>query len=265
MIRRAQKQDMPQIRQLWETCFPDTEGFNDYFFAHIFSLDTVLLSEEQGMVCAMVQMLPYQLMAGGEVVDVTYIYGACTDPAHRRKGHMAQLLEASFKIDRAAGKAASTLIPAEPWLFDFYRPFGDEPFFEVDRRMITRTADGDRPLRLTEADLPQMAALYDRLTPACYIGRDAAYWRMQLALFDNIGAGVYGWFTDGVLDGFAFCWANSVQEAFGLTPAREQGLLAALGLPACTVTGCGDTTVLGCIKWHDKREASRGYMNLMLN
>ena len=92
-------------------------------------------------------------------------------------------LEASFKIDRAAGKAASTLIPAEPWLFDFYRPFGYEPFFEVDRRTITRTADGDRPLRLTEADLPQMAALYDRLTPACHIGRDAAYWRMQLDVY----------------------------------------------------------------------------------
>ena len=265
MIRFAGPQDAAAIRRLWEVCFPDEGGFNDYFFAHHFDITKTLLSVEGGELCAMVQMLPYQLISGGEVVDVTYIYGACTDPAHRRKGHMARLLEASFKIDRAAGKAASTLIPAEPWLFDFYRPFGYEPFFEVDRRMITRTADGDRPLRLTEADLPQMAALYDRLTPACYIGRDAAYWRMQLALFDNIGAGVYGWFTDGVLDGFAFCWANSVQEAFGLTPAREQGLLAALGLPACTVTGCGDTTVLGCIKWHDKREASRGYMNLMLN
>ena len=34
---------------------------------------------------------------------ITYIYGACTDPAHRRKGHMARLLEHSFALDRAAG------------------------------------------------------------------------------------------------------------------------------------------------------------------
>ena len=48
MIRRAQPQDVPRIRQLWETCFPDEGGFNDYFFAHFFDCGTVLLSEEQG-------------------------------------------------------------------------------------------------------------------------------------------------------------------------------------------------------------------------
>ncbi|MFR4261321.1 MAG: GNAT family N-acetyltransferase [Butyricicoccaceae bacterium] len=31
---------------------------------------------------------------------MTYIYGACTDPAHRRKGYMARLLERSFELDR---------------------------------------------------------------------------------------------------------------------------------------------------------------------
>ena len=90
MIRRAQPQDIPGIRQLWETCFPDEGGFNDYFFAHFFDCGTVLLSEEQGTLCAMVQMLPYRLLTGGREQEITYIYGACTDPAHRRKGHMAR-------------------------------------------------------------------------------------------------------------------------------------------------------------------------------
>lgn len=265
MIRRARKTDVPQIRRLWETCFPSADGFNDYFFAFIFDCDTVLLSEQQDSLCAMVQMLPYRLLTDGAAYEITYIYGACTDPAFRRQGHMARLLEASFEIDRASGKAASALIPAEPWLFDFYRPFGYEPFFSIDRRVITRTKGGEPPRRLTRSDLPQLAALYNRLAPACRIDRDAAYWQKQLAMFDMVGAGVYGWFADGALDGFAFCWQNSVQEAFGLTPAREQGLLAVLGLPGCTVTDCGDGAVLGCIKWYDKREVSRGYMNLMLN
>lgn len=265
MIRRARKTDVPQIRRLWETCFPSADGFNDYFFAFIFDCDTVLLSEQDSTLCAMLQMLPYRLRTDGDTVDVTYIYGACTDPAFRRQGHMARLLEASFEIDCASGKAASALIPAEPWLFDFYRPFGYEPFFTIDRRVITRTATGVPPRRLTKADIPQLAALYDRLAPACRIERDAAYWRTQFWLFDIVGAGVFGWFTDGALDGFALCWTGGVQEAFGLTPAREQGLLAALGLSSCTVMGCGDGAALGCIKWYDKREASRGYMNLMLN
>ena len=110
-----------------------------------------------------------------------------------------------------------------------------------------------------------MAALYDRLAPDCRIVRNLDYWSMQLALFDTVGAGVFGWIVDGALDGYAFCWTDSVQEAFGLTPARAQGLLSALGQEECVVTGCGDTTVLGCIKWYHKREDSCGYMNLMLN
>lgn len=265
MIRRAQAQDVPRIRQLWETCFPDEGGFNDYFFAHFFDCGTVLLSEEQGELCAMVQMLPYRLRIDGEEHEVTYIYGACTDPAHRRKGHMARLLEASFAIDREQGRAASTLIPAEPWLFDFYRPFGYEPFFRIEKREIVRTAGGEAPRRLTQADAPLLAAVYDRLTPACRIVRDQAYWQAQLAMFDALGAGVFGWFSDGALAAYAFCWADNVQEALGLTPAREQGLLTALGLEWCTVTGCGTQTALGCIKWYDTREQSCGYMNLMLN
>lgn len=265
MIRWAQPQDVARIRQLWETCFPDEGGFNDYFFAHFFDCGTVLLSEEQGTLCAMVQMLPYRLLIGGEEKEITYIYGACTDPKHRRKGHMARLLEASFAIDREQDRAASTLIPAEPWLFDFYRPFGYVPFFEVEKRSITRIANGEAPRRLTQADVPQMAALYDSLASDCRIVREEAYWRTQLEMFDTLGAGALGWFVGNTLAAYAFCWTDTVQEALGLTAAREQGLLAALGLEQCTVTGCGTQTALGCIKWYEEREDACGYMNLMLN
>ena len=31
-MRFAEKGDFPAVRALWETCFPDEGGFNDYFF-----------------------------------------------------------------------------------------------------------------------------------------------------------------------------------------------------------------------------------------
>ena len=86
MIRFAGPQDAAAIRRLWEVCFPDEGGFNDYFFAHHFDITKTLLSVEGGELCAMVQMLPYRLMLDGREAEITYIYGACTDPAHRRKG-----------------------------------------------------------------------------------------------------------------------------------------------------------------------------------
>ena len=130
----------------------------------------------------MVQMLPYRMTVGGVSREVTYIYGACTDPAHRRKGYMARLLERSFELDRQGGRIASVLIPAEKWLFDFYKPFGYEPFFHISRREITRTAgESEAPRRLTSADVPALAALYDKLVPKCRIERDIAYWNACMA------------------------------------------------------------------------------------
>ena len=156
MMRFAEKRDFPAVRALWETCFPDEGGFNDWFFAHCYKEEHTLLCLEDETLVAMVQMLPYRMTAGGVSREVTYIYGACTDPAHRRKGHMARLLERSFELDREAGRMASVLIPAEEWLFDFYRPFGYEPFFPVKRREITRAAgESEAPRRLTAGDVPK--------------------------------------------------------------------------------------------------------------
>lgn len=266
MMRFAEKGDFPAVRALWETCFPDEGGFNDYFFAHFYKEKYTLLYLEGETLVAMVQMLPYRMTVGGVSREVTYIYGACTDPAHRRKGYMARLLERSFELDREAGRIASVLIPAEKWLFDFYKPFGYEPFFHISRREITRAAgEREAPRRLTSADVPALAALYDKLVPKCRIERDTAYWNAQLALFDTLGAGVYGWFEDETLTGYAFCWEDNAQELLGADDAQMQGLLQTLGRGTLTVTEIGAETALGVCKWHEKADETAGYMNLMLN
>lgn len=265
MIRFAEPRDTAAVRALWEVCFPDDSGFNDYFFRHHYRPQHTLLLTEDAALCAMLQMLPYRLSAAEGEGEITYIYGACTAPAHRRKGYMARLLEQSFVMDQAAGRAASALIPAEEWLFGFYAPFGYRPFFYIDTRIIHRTQGGTLPQRLTAADIPAMDKLYRRLAGGCCIVREPADWQAQLALFDTLGRGVYGWFDGAHLTAYAFCWEDTVQEAFGLTARQEQGLLVVLGQEALSVTACGQNRALGCIKWHRQLPASNGYMNLMFN
>ena len=113
--------------------------------------------------------------------------------------------------------------------------------------------------------MPALAALYDKLVPKCRIERDTAYWNAQLALFDTLGAGVYGWFEDETLTGYAFCWEDNVQELLGADDAQMQGLLQTLGRGTLTVTETGSEIALGVCKWHEKADETAGYMNLMLN
>ena len=85
-MRFAEKGDFPAVRALWETCFPDEGGFNNYFFAHFYKEKYTLLYLEGETLVAMVQMLPYRMTVGGVSREVTYIYGACTDRRTAARG-----------------------------------------------------------------------------------------------------------------------------------------------------------------------------------
>ena len=89
---------------------------------------------------------------------------------------MVRLLKRSFELDREAGRIASVLIPAEKWLFDFLQTVRLRavlPYFLPGDYLHGR--EREAPRRLTSADVPALAALYDKLVPKCRIERDTAY------------------------------------------------------------------------------------------
>lgn len=266
MIRFAAPGERASIRRLWDACFADEGGFNDYFFASCFQPEHTLVAEENGVLCAMLQMLPYRLLSRGELCEVTYIYGACTAPEYRRQGLMARLLEHSFALDREAGRVASILIPQEEWLFKFYQAFGYQTVFYLDKQLAKRSAEGIAPRHLSSVDIPQMDKLYRKAAGEAFVERDDAYWRGQIALFDALGKGVYGWFERDTLEAYAFCWEKEAQEAIGLNGAYAQGLAQALNAETILWSSPGGRTPLGCAKWHKQGNAvSAAYMNLMFN
>ncbi len=279
MIRFAVQSDFEEIRALWEICFPDDTGFNDYFFAHVFALDTVVLYELDGRIAAMVQMLPYCVQINGETVPATYIYGACTHPDFRRRHLMSQLLEWSFAYDKEHGVQASMLIPQEKWLFDFYRPFGYVPAFAlsmVEYQEVERVQHiGLR--KMTDADLSACSELYLAKT-ADYpltVVRTLEQWQAQLMLFESFGAGAFVWEAQGNLRGYAFVWEEEdgiwAQELICREDAQQSAFVSALAAltQVSAVRACVpdiNGTLLGCIKCYGERSiAQNGYMNLMYN
>ena len=273
MIRFANAGDIPAIRELFDLCFPDDSGFNPYFFGHAFKAETTLLFMQDGMLCAMLQMLPYRLSLGNEEGEATYIYGACTHPAHRRKHLMAQLLEASFQEDKKHGRIASLLIPQEKWLFDFYKPFGYLPLFTLKRQVALRGFSPKADVRKL-TDWREADCLYSRKVSdtGCFILRSEADWRAQFELFSALGEGAFGLYQKDSLTAYAFVWREPgglfTQELLAAdshsAELLAQALLDKLGeqkITYCTVSG---SELLGCCKPYHAAPV-RGYINLMFN
>lgn len=129
-----------QIRELWQICFNDTEEFVRFYFDDIYKEEQALTIEKEGKLVSALQMIPYTLHWCGKDWSVAYISGACTSPAERGKGLMRELLQKAFEEMRKKGYDLTALIPAEPWLFDYYRGQGYTEAFDYERKTYLRPA-----------------------------------------------------------------------------------------------------------------------------
>lgn len=276
-IRFAEDADTPSVIDLWSLCFPGEQAFQAYFFEHLYQPQYNLLLLDGQMLCAMVQMLPYQLQNGSVSEPVTYIYGACTHPARRRRHYMDRLLHHSFALDRQAGRAASILIPQEEWLFGFYAQFGYQKAFSVTTTATEQFSSAKALcVRAVQVrDLGAMDGLYHRfLGSGPYLRRPAQEWDKQLALFLGTGGEVLCSETDGLLDGYAFVWPGEKEiwaQELVCRPDKLDGWIAALqqryGKACCRLTGLqfAQQQTLGCMARYDHADPPAGYINLMLN
>lgn len=126
-----------QVKALWKICFEDSEEFVDMYFRLRYKTEVNVAIQSGDEVISALQMLPYPMTFCGETVQTSYISGACTHPDFRSKGVMRELLSQSFARMLRNGVHFSTLIPAEPWLFDYYKHMGYASVFQYSVKGIT--------------------------------------------------------------------------------------------------------------------------------
>ena len=127
-----------KVKELWKLCFNDSEKFVEMYFRLRYKEENNLAILNGTEVTAALQMLPYPMTFCGDIVQTSYISGACTHPDFRGKGVMRELLSQSFERMYNSGVHFSTLIPAEPWLFDYYAKMGYAPVFRYSVQEITQ-------------------------------------------------------------------------------------------------------------------------------
>jgi GNAT superfamily N-acetyltransferase len=137
LIRIGEDGDKPALREMWKLCFPDdTDAFIDFYFDKVYKNEETLVYLEDNQPVASLQMVPYSIQTETAISLAGYISGAMTHPDFRKKGYMAQLLNASFEVMKEKGYDYTFLIPQEAGLVDFYKKYGYEK--------IRGTANGDR-------------------------------------------------------------------------------------------------------------------------
>lgn len=125
-----------KVKQLWKLCFDDSDEFINMYFRLCYNNDVNIAIQSSGETIAALQMLPYPMTFGKDEISTAYISGACTHPDFRNKGVMHELLSQAFTRMLHNKVALSTLIPAEPWLFDYYARTGYATVFHYNESIF---------------------------------------------------------------------------------------------------------------------------------
>ena len=129
---------LPAMMRLWQDTFGDSDAFVRLFFTRVYRPQNALTTCRDGRLVAMLYIVPYCLRVGRRTLPAAYICGVSTRPAARGQGLMTALMRRALRTMRRRGFALTTLIPAEPWLFDVYARLGYvHPIPARDERIST--------------------------------------------------------------------------------------------------------------------------------
>ena len=116
--------DTAEMISLWQTTFQDSDKFTTLFFSRIYKPENTLVIKNDGRIVSALQMIPYKIKTTDGIIPSAYVCGVCTLTSERGKGLMKALMLEAMDNMLQKGYGITTLIPAHPWLFDFYKNLG---------------------------------------------------------------------------------------------------------------------------------------------
>ncbi len=94
LIRRASAADKEELKALWQVVFNEEQGFLEDFFSLRFAPDNIFLIETDGIIVSALHALAVQFLDVRQgTIDASYIVGAATLDAYRKRGYMEELLK----------------------------------------------------------------------------------------------------------------------------------------------------------------------------
>lgn len=139
-----------QVKSLWKICFDDRDEFIELYFKLRFTQEVNLSICSGKQIISAMQLLPYPFTYYGIELQASYISGACTHPDFRNQGVMHELLSEAFAKMSLNNIDVSILIPAEDWLFDYYKKVGYATVFNYSIKNIEATQPVENGIKIEQ-------------------------------------------------------------------------------------------------------------------
>ena len=94
-LRYAKREDLDNIKDIWNYCFGDEEAFVDYYFNNKYKEENTILVEEDGELQSSLQLNQYKIKLNDKIYDTSYVVGVSTYPQARGKGLMKNIMDFS--------------------------------------------------------------------------------------------------------------------------------------------------------------------------
>lgn len=158
-LRKLRKEEHGKTRRMWEQIFAeDTPEFLDYYYSVKTSENEIYVIEDSGTICAMLQLNPYKMQIGKQIVNAHYIVAVATDEKYRRQGLMGRILKAAQRDMKKAGEPFTFLMPAAEGI---YYPHGFRYIYRQKQGKIAGKSLGGKEWEMRPAERKDCAGLAD--------------------------------------------------------------------------------------------------------
>lgn len=127
-IRFCNKNDIGQIRNIWEYCFNDSPEYVDFYFEKKFNPETTLVLDDDGKLISSIHLNQHNLNLNFKDFEVSYVVGVSTLPEARGTGRMRELMETSLRAMYNSGQEVAILMPID---FRLYTKYGFENCYDM--------------------------------------------------------------------------------------------------------------------------------------
>ena len=123
MIRQAEEQDIPVLKQLFKIAFNDSGEWTEHFLKTRYKDAICFIEEEHKKMKGMLYLFPCLLKVNGNFSKTFYVYGVATFPEFRQQGVMRRLLDYVYNYAMEHGFSGLFLVPASDNLMNLYEKY----------------------------------------------------------------------------------------------------------------------------------------------